>query len=865
MYMGRHFSGETYQNKGKGVLLVNKGTANIKGEIHLSSKWKSGASYPQTSDIIINTGGTMNVEGRIYFNEMCSRQAITVNGGTLNAKGGLESLWTASNCYRSRNSSLTVKSGGVFATNGPLYFNTYVSSGERITFDNGTLKVLSSFTTHAYQNYESQDVNCTIFTIGAGGMKIDTQGNTLTWNTAISSGSGKITKEGSGTLAFGWTCSATGGIDVKTGTLSVTGSNTYFNGPVTVKNGATIKNAVGNTTDKLGTSVTFEEGAKLAVPAADGVLSVITAPAISIQGTTTVSFPNGFPGGRQTILTMTGSGSFTAEDAAKLSASGGNVEVRVSSNGKSIEAMSAQGAWTGAIDNNLDVAGNWSDGVVPHGTPAYISLPSAATLTHSEGGDFAPLSITFSGAAAVTISGEGSISGIAAVTNLSTSVSATFLSPVVFAEGETIEVYHTATYADTFSYGNVNGMVWFKGGVTGYDVRQNTDSGRSNIYAGEYRRTTTASDFKATQGGTYRNVVYKNSSLTVDTATDIWELGIESGGAFTTRVATVRDDGTYSRLCWRNDGEIVATEELVLTANRNAAGYLSLTADSAKGNVYKAGKLTIAGSDWVRLSNKSSNVDTTTVFVGDGGIVFNDSGSRFSTGAIGTQNGTTTIRPWHGDFEIGERTGTAHSIAVNKNTVFDTNDESGTGRRITVNAIVGNTKTVSVTGSGTVRYNRVNDNNAALTVSGTATLELGADAKTGTGAVTVSTGAALSVPEAGTGTVGGNLTLQSGAKLSFAIGGVGDGPKISMASGKTVDVSGVTAANPVTVSFSTPGDDRIRSFEPYVLIQGAGLAAGDAEKFSLADNQPAWVESLAVVDGDLVLVAKRPGLTLSVR
>ena len=202
---------------------------------------------------------------------------------------------------------------------------------------------------------------------------------------------------------------------------------------------------------------------------------------------------------------------------------------------------------------------------------------------------------------------------------------------------------------------------------------------------------------------------------------------------------------------------------------------------------------------------------------------------------------------------------------MNKNTVFDTNDESGTGRRITVNATVDNAKTVTVTGSGTVRYNRVNDNTAALTVSGTATLELGADAKTGTGAVTVNTDATLSVPEAGTGTVGGNLTLQSGAKLSFAIGGVGDGPKISMATGTTVDVSGVTAANPVTVSFSTPGDDRIRSFEPYVLIQGAGLAAGGAEKFSLADNQPAWVESLAVVDGDLVLVAKRPGLMMSIR
>ena len=73
------------------------------------------------------------------------------------------------------------------------------------------------------------------------------------------------------------------------------------------------------------------------------------------------------------------------------------------------------------------------------------------------------------------------------------------------------------------------------------------------------------------------------------------------------------------------------------------------------------------------------------------------------------------------------------------------------------------------------------------------------------------------------------------------------------------------AANPVKVSFSTPGGSKIHSFEPYVLIQGAGLAAGDLEKFALADNQPAWVDRLAVVGGDLVLVAKRPGLMMSVR
>jgi hypothetical protein len=129
----------------------------------------------------------------------------------------------------------------------------------------------------------------------------------------------------------------------------------------------------------------------------------------------------------------------------------------------------------------------------------------------------------------------------------------------------------------------------------------------------------------------------------------------------------------------------------------------------------------------------------------------------------------------------------------------------------------------------------------------------------------MNSGTTLSLPETGSVTLGGNLTLAAGTKLAFAIGGIGDSPKVAMASGKKVDVSGVTTANPVKVSFSNPGLKKIHSFEPYVLIQGAGLAAGDLEKFTLADDQPAWVESLAVVDGDLVLVAKRPGLSISIR
>ena len=703
--------------------------------------------------------------------------------GTLNVQGGEALVKGPLNfCYRSGNGEANVTDGGKLSMEKvQLNAGTGSSGTAALTLDGGTLSAVRDTSSFMPDNSRFT------FTVGANGGTIDTDGKNITLLKAVS-GTGGLTFTGGGTAKLTATPSSyTGVTTVELGTILHIPSKAGFTGGFAV------------------TGPAPEEGTyKVIVIDGDDAFAAIPEGFVAPEGCRFVLSPDG-----KTIYCV----------------SGNPVPV-----------------WIGGASGSLSVASNWSTGAVPDGDPCIIGNDAAAAL--ETGDTFAPTAITFpADTAAVTISGGG-ISGILAISNLSTSASATFLSPVSFAEGRAIEVYHTATYTDTFSYGNVNGMVLFKGGVTGYEVRQNANSGRSNIFAGEYRRTTTASDFKATRGGSYRTVVYKNSSLTVDTATDIWELGIDNGGAFTTRVATVRDDGTYSRLCLRNDGEIVVTEELLMTATSDNAGYLSLSADSAKGNVYKAGKLTIAGSDWVRLSNKSSDVNTTTVFVGDDGIVFKDSGSRFSTGKKGSQSGTTTIRPWHGDFAIGERTGDAHSIAVNKNTVFDTNDESGTGRRITVNATVDNANTVTVTGSGTVRYNRMNSNRGALTVSGTATLELGAGAETGTGAVTVNTGATLSVPEAGTGTVGGNLTLANGAALAFKLDGDNE-TTLALASGKTLAATATVGIKFIEGTVLKPG-------KSYTLVSGANLQPSDKDKFSPPEG---YGGVLSVSSGNLVYTA----------
>ena len=173
-----------------------------------------------------------------------------------------------------------------------------------------------------------------------------------------------------------------------------------------------------------------------------------------------------------------------------------------------------------------------------------------------------------------------------------------------------------------------------------------------------------------------------------------------------------------------------------------------------------------------------------------------------------------------------------------------------------------------ISGKGTVRYNLadgVNEHSGTITVQSPATFELGAGVKSGTGAVTVNGDATLSLPESGTATIGGNLTLQSGAKLKFNFTDTSVAPVLELASGKTLALGGT-----VNVTVSAEKGLNLRNAEGLVRI-ATGIGSPDATKFVLAGNVPSWVdgaagESAFTVDGgDLYLRVKMPGLMILVR
>jgi len=160
---------------------------------------------------------------------------------------------------------------------------------------------------------------------------------------------------------------------------------------------------------------------------------------------------------------------------------------------------------------------------------------------------------------------------------------------------------------------------------------------------------------------------------------------------------------------------------------------------------------------------------------------------------------------------------------------------------------------LDIRGCGKIVMNSVSTYSNGTDVNDTATLAINAGKQAGTGLITVANGATLSLPQTGTVTLGGNLTLNASSTLEF---------KVSGESSRSV-----LARNSKTITLPTSGKVKVKLTEDsqpavgtsYTLTDGAGLA--DTSKFELASNVKG---ELSVVGGELVYTAPTY-FTLSVR
>ena len=121
--------------------------------------------------------------------------------------------------------------------------------------------------------------------------------------------------------------------------------------------------------------------------------------------------------------------------------------------------------------------------------------------------------------------------------------------------------------------------------------------------------------------------------------------------------------------------------------------------------------------------------------------------------------------------------------------------------------------------------------------------------------MSVASGATFKVSESGALDRAGNMTIADGATLAFNFTERATAPTLALASGKTATISGA-----VNVKVSATDDLRVTG-GIYALTSGFDFTG----KTVNVVDQPEWVKSVEIVDGNLVLTAKGLGLMLIVK
>lgn len=760
---------------------------------------------------IEQNGGTLSMAGRLQIGFGSNSTGRYVqNGGTASVSSDLYVGYNGAGELTINDGTFTAKSKIVFGTNGGSSSGNIVlnggtlvakriecssSQGSTILFDGGTLKAYADGVLIAAHDGLS-------VTAGPGGGTVDAAGKSVTIEEPIS---------GAGGMSF-----------VGGGSVAITNGNTY----------------AGATTVEIGTVL------HIPGPADFPASFVVAVPAAAPQD------------GVYTVAVIDGAGVFSSVPDGIVKPA--NVTLRLSADSKSILCIygNPPNTWIGGASGSLSEDRNWSLGYVPtSGDSCFIGSGAEADLT--VGSVFAPDVITFtSDSASVTISGENAISGITVITNLS-AVNHTINVPVRFMDK--IRVKQAA-----IDFGaRAESHVVFAGGAYGTTF----DGDYSRFISGHYILSDDTGAWSANESsnGKVYGLLY-GSSVTVPYVTDMSQLrnGVTdgtttaNGGAFTTGVYRAACD--VSRHNFSENAEFVVTNELAMTLSGNR--YLSYRIAAGW---FKFEKVTIDKSStshkFYFSHSGSFSGSAKYIRVGAGGIGFEDGQANSPSYQFGNKSADkVTIAAWHDDFSIGTKgqPGNADVTFAGNSTSFDTTDESGVGRTITLDAICAGSSAVNIKGLGAVVVNNpANTCSGAVGVSDSATLALNAGCPLGTGAVTVNGGATLEVAESGTVALAGDLTLKNYARLGFNFTSR-DMPILDLAD-RTVKFEESAATN-VVVSISGDEGERSRGGE---LTNGGNFSGVNV---SLAADKPDWVKGISVNgDGNIVLEVKPRGLLISVK
>lgn len=540
-------------------------------------------------------------------------------------------------------------------------------------------------------------------------------------------------------------------------------------------------------------------------------------------------------------------------------------ELRLSKNKKSIYCVygNPPATWIGGASGSLSDPNGWNYGEVPVSGNCVIGNDFEATLT--VGDTFKPEAITFpADTALVTIEGPGAITGISSIVNDSP-FHHVFNCPVTCTDG--------ITPAITRGAGN---YMTFAGGITMFNAPK-TGGTVMDYWSGNVTITTEESQEYLSSGA-------KNYATLVSGTTFTFKQGCMDRIWMDVGTTTVVDRLVYygcarvsnsgwSSVVFDSGNSVVRVGEI--RTEKDAVLFHSYAGSDMLGGTIIADKLTCATT--VKTGGKfpypvfmlncglvnSSGIISSSGWngegvwaIGPGGLSFPDStiynGAHYETSLGAPIDGRPaatlhSFADWTLQAHPNGRNVTALQVGGNNDgyividtshyTVGDPAYDEATSHTVTLDGRVMGSGSVHIAGNGKVVFsNEYNDFSNGLIIADTATVEVMPGCKPGVGAVSVGSGAALKVPQSGTVSLGGNLTLADSSVLGFNFTDTSVAP--------VLDVSEklVTAKGTVRIELSST-DGLCPELGKYSLTTG-GTFGG--VKVELAEGAPKWGAKLDV-------------------
>ncbi len=903
----------------KGTVPVNHTT--FYGNYTLTQgTWSLSSAITLAANATVTATGTTIETSRTSLLNAEAGSTLTIKQLTLNVSGNIFGTYagnlTVGNIYQYNHGGVTFNSGfsGVLRTNGIQHHSgSYVrdfaftpaktatiifgGGGHGIETKRGYFQV-NGYVFHSIGNWQFNitDSNYTgedgagRTVIGANGLVVDTAdyddptalGHTVSVNNTASkstnalTGSGGLGVAGNGTFAFNKQGKFTGGLVASNSVTVAVKSGVYpGKGNVTFRDTATFDLVQsGSGTVPVTGTLTMAGGTTLRIPTFTAGVLPLSVNALAFESVTSESkvalnieggaLVEGYNAIIQSAIAVSADAWDNFDVTLNATVPAGMTPVFVAQGGTLYIVLKGanDAIWTGGGENaNFSTGANWLGGEAPaNGSCVYLAAAGEATLVNDIPG-FSPASITFAaGSPAVTITGENAIN-VTSITNLS-SASHTINVPVNFA-GDIAVAQNARGYAT-----RNESHITFAGGAyaaEGCTIAPWRD-GYSYAVFGRYELANTEespyaiTEYNVSASDDIRFYVAPGSALEVPYAGAFTELNLAEGGVVTNRVVSMPEG---HRLSHMNYGEYVITDEFTVSGSGRKDGYAGYNAGTGAANVFKIEKATCTKTDgYTFYFAEGSGASHGTYYFGKGGINFGNGKGYFGIGK-NSDGDAQTIRPWYSDFIIGTGAGNTDGFDMwmFRSITFNTDDENGVGRKITLNARpkFNNTPSFTVAGSGTVLVNSVASNNAQppVTVTDTATLAFAPGALLTTDTTTVASGATLAVAESGTVALGGDLTLADGACLGF---------NYSTRNTPVLDLTDkeVTLGDNknIVVKITSENGKRAKSGKN-VLTSGGNFAGANV---TLAEGAPDWVGGISVDEttGNIVLDVKPKGLVFTI-